>query len=331
MNISIIGSGSFGTSIAIHLSSKAKNIKIYSNDKKIVDEINFKRTNKCYLKDIDFIPTNISASTNLRDVVANSKYIILAVPSQAIRSVSKTLKEYINENQILVNLAKGLDEKTLDRLSEVIKKEANTENVVALSGPSHAEEIVKNIPTTIVAASNNINLAEEVQKDFSTKTLRIYTNPDIIGVEIGGASKNIIALASGILDGLGYGDNAKAALMVRGMNEIIKIGELLGGQEKTFSGLSGMGDLIVTCTSKHSRNKKAGELLSKGFTLDETLKSVGMVVEGINACNCFYNLSIQKNIELPITTALYNVLYNKSNPKDEIRNLLSRDNKSEFN
>lgn len=331
MNISIIGSGSFGTSIAIHLSSKADNIKMYSNNQNIVDEININRTNKHYLKDIDCIPMNISASSDLSYVIKNSKYIILAVPSQAIRSVSNTLKEHITENQILVNLAKGIDDKNLDRLSEVIIKEAHTNNVVVLSGPSHAEEIVENIPTTIVASSNNIKLAEEVQKDFSTKTLRIYTNPDIIGVEIGGASKNIIALASGILDGLGYGDNAKAALMVRGMNEIIKIGKLLGGDERTFNGLSGMGDLIVTCTSPHSRNKRAGELLSKGFSLDETLKSVGMVVEGVNACNCFYNLSVQKNIELPITTALYNVLYNQSNPKDEIRNLLARDNKSELN
>lgn len=331
MNISIIGSGSFGTSIAIHLSPKAQNINIYSNDSDIVNEININRTNKNYLQDIDFIPMNISSSTNLREVIEDTQYIILAVPSHAIRSVSKTLRPYINENQIIVNLAKGLDENTLSRLSEVIKEEANTDNIVVLSGPSHAEEIVKNIPTTIVASSHNLKLAEQTQQDFSTNTLRIYTNPDVVGVEIGGAAKNIIALASGILDGLGYGDNAKAALMVRGINEIIQIGKVLGGSETTFNGLSGMGDLIVTCTSKHSRNKRAGELLSKGLSLDETLQSVGMVVEGVNACDCFYKLSIQHNIELPITTALYNVLYKHSNPKDEIHNLLSRDNKNEFN
>lgn len=330
MNISIIGAGSFGTAIAVHLSNNAEKIKIYSNDLDIANEINTNRTNKAYLKNVKNIPSNIYASSDLNEVLKESKYIILAVPSQAIRSVSKSIKNYINDAQIIINLAKGLDETTLERLSEVIIKETNTKNVVALSGPSHAEEISENIPTTIVAASNNINLAESVQKDLSTKTLRIYTNKDILGVEIGGAAKNIIALASGIVEGLGYGDNAKAALMVRGMSEIIQIGVALGGTEQTFNGLSGMGDLIVTCTSQHSRNKQAGLLLAKGYSLDDTLKKVGMIVEGVKACECFYKLSSIYKIELPITSALYNVLYKKSNPKDEIRYLLNRDKKSEF-
>lgn len=330
MKISIIGSGSFGTSIAVHLANNANEISIWGNNKSVIDEINNNRTNLTYLKNINNIKENIHATTNLKESIKDSKYVILAVPSQAIRSISKQIKPFLTDNQIIINLAKGLDCETLDRLSTIIQSETLSNNVVVLSGPSHAEEIVNNIPTTIVASSTNTLLAEEVQNDLSTHTLRIYTNPDVIGVEIGGAAKNIIALASGILDGLGYGDNAKAALMVRGMNEIIEIGTIMGGNFKTFNGLSGMGDLIVTCTSKHSRNKQAGTLLASGKALDDALKSVGMVVEGVKACECFYKLAKIKNIELPITFALYNILFNNSNPKDEINSLLSRDKKSEF-
>lgn len=330
MKISIIGSGSFGTSIAIHLSKNADDIVLWGNNPEIAKEININRTNKTYLKNVENIPKNICASLDLEDAIKGAKYIILAVPSQAVRSVSKQLKPFLSTNQIIVNLAKGLDSQTLERLSTVIEYETESTNIVALSGPSHAEEIAQNIPTTIVASSSNLKLAEDVQRDLSTHTLRIYTNPDIVGVEIGGASKNIIALASGILDGLGYGDNAKAALMVRGMSEIIEIGTILGGNFKTFNGLSGMGDLIVTCTSNHSRNKQAGVLLASGKSLDETLNHVGMIVEGVKACECFYKLAIEKNVELPITFAIYNVLFKNSNPKDELNNLLSRDKKSEF-
>ena len=330
MKIAIIGSGSFGTSIAIHLSNNAKTISIWGNDSKTIDEINNNRTNSLYLKNVDNIPSNITATINMEESIDKAKYIILAVPSQAIRSVSKQLKPLLSSEQIIVNLAKGLDLSTHERLSTVIKKETGFKNIVVLSGPSHAEEIVFNIPTTIVASSRKLELAEEVQADLSTHTLRIYTNPDIVGVEIGGAAKNIIALASGILDGLGYGDNAKAALMVRGINEIINVGVHLGGDFRTFNGLSGMGDLIVTCTSMHSRNKQAGIHLASGKSLKETLKLVGMTVEGINACECFYKIAKDINIEMPITFALYNVLFNNSNPKNEIRALLSRDRRSEF-
>ena len=330
MKIAIIGSGSFGTSIAIHLANNAEEIFIWGNDEAIVNEININRTNTTYLKDIKNIPLNIIATMDLKSVLENSKYVILAVPSHAIKSVSKTLQPFLTDNHIIVNLAKGLDCDTLERLSVVIKRETKSRNIVALSGPSHAEEIVNNIPTTIVSASTNMYLAEQVQHDLSTKTLRIYTNPDIIGVEIGGASKNIIALASGILEGLGFGDNAKAALMVRGMNEIITIGEILGVDSRTLNGLAGMGDLIVTCTSKHSRNKQAGLLLASGLSLEETLSRVGMVVEGVKSCECFKKLSVEKKVELPITNALYNILFNDSKPLDELNILLSRDKTSEF-
>lgn len=330
MKISILGSGSFGTSIAIHLHKNANEISIWGNNPDIIDEININRTNHQYLKDIDSIPSNITATLDLETSIKDAKYIILAVPSQAIRSVSAEIKNIINENQIIVNLAKGLDLTTLDRLSTVIKRESGSNNVVALSGPSHAEEILLGIPTTITAASENLVLAEEVQNDLSTKTLRIYTNPDIIGVEIGGSAKNIIALAAGILDGLGYGDNTKAALMVRGIHEIVTIGIHLGGDLRTFNGLTGIGDLIVTCTSEHSRNRRAGLEIASGKTLDDTLKSVFMTVEGVSACESFYKISKEHNIEMPITNALYNVLFKNANPEKEIETLLLRDKKSEF-
>lgn len=330
MKLSIIGSGSFGTSIAIHLSDNVNVISIWGNNADIIDEINLKRTNKSYLKDVDNIPRNISATTNLKESVKDSKYIILAVPSQAIKTISSQLKEIITKEQIIVNLAKGLDLESLDRLSNIIKKETCSKNVVVLSGPSHAEEILLKVPTTITASSEIISLAEEVQNDFSTETLRIYTNPDIVGVEIGGAAKNIIALAAGILDGLGYGDNSKAALMVRGMNEIITVGTYLGGDLRTFNGLSGIGDLIVTCTSKHSRNRQAGIEIASGKNLDDTLKSVFMTVEGVSACKSFYKIAKTNNIEMPITFALYDVLYNNANPDEKIKQLLTRDKKSEY-
>lgn len=330
MNISIIGAGSFGTSMAIHLANNATNIKIWGNDIDVVNEINEHRSNLRYVKNIYNIPQNIQASLDIEEVLEGTKYIILAVPSNAIKSVSKKINPYLSQNHTIINLAKGLDETSFKRLSEVIKEETHSKKVVVLSGPSHAEEIVNNIPTTIVASSTDMTLAEEVQKDLSTKTLRIYTNPDIIGVEIGGASKNIIALAAGILDGLGYGDNAKAALMVRGLHEISKIGLALGAESLTLGGLSGVGDLIVTCTSVHSRNRQAGILLAKGNSMDNVLESVGMVVEGIKSCECFYKLSKELNIELPITNSLYDILFNNSVPKEEISNLLQRDKKSEF-
>lgn len=330
MKLSIIGSGSFGTSIAIHLSNNAKDICIWGNNADVIHEINTKRTNKKYLKEAQNIPNNIVATTDINECIKDSKYIILAVPSQAIKSISSEIKNIIKKEQIIVNLAKGLDLTSLDRLSNTIKKETCSKNVVVLSGPSHAEEILLKVPTTITASSEIIELAEEVQNDLSTETLRIYTNPDIIGVEIGGAAKNIIALAAGILDGLGYGDNSKAALMVRGMNEIISIGTHLGGDLRTFNGLSGIGDLIVTCTSKHSRNRQAGIEIASGKSLNDTLQSVFMTVEGVSACKSFYKIAQNNNIEMPITSSLYNVLFNNANPEEEIKKLLNRDKKSEY-
>lgn len=330
MKLSILGTGSFGTALAVHLASNFNKITMWGNNPNIIQEINIHHTNKHYIGPDVVIPKNITASENLEETIQNSKYIVLAVPSHAISDISYKIKDFLQPHQIIINLAKGIDTTSLERLSVIIQKNSLSHNIVSLSGPSHAEEILTNIPTAIVSASNNIELAHSVQKDFSTKTLRIYTNPDIIGVELGGAAKNIIALAAGIIKGLGYGDNTKAALMVRGMNEIIAIGTALGGQKETFNGLSGMGDLIVTCTSEHSRNNRAGQLLASGLSLQETLDKIGMVVEGVKACEAFFKLGQSHHIELPITNALYKILFDHENPNTVIDRLLLRNKKNEF-
>ena len=222
------------------------------------------------------------------------------------------------------------DNADISTLIRVLTNEEEINNpVVILSGPSHAEEVAFDIPTTVLTSSNNMKIAEEVQDLFMTKTFRVYTNDDLIGVEVGGAVKNIIALAAGVCDGLGYGDNTKAALMTRGMAEIVRIGTKLGGRVETFLGLTGMGDLIVTCTSMHSRNRKAGYLIGKGKSREEAVEEVGMIVEGIKACNAFYNLKEKLNVEMPITDALYKVLFEGSDPREMVSKLLQRDKKSE--
>ena len=326
--VTFLGGGSFGTALAVLLAEKNNIVNIYNRNKSVVDEINIKRTNEKYIKNI-MIPDNVTAFDDMNEAVQGADYIVLSVPSHVIRSICKELKGKISENIPIISIAKGIEEDSDKRLSVVIKEELNNP-VVILSGPSHAEEIAMKLPTTLVSTSDDMNYAFEVQDLFMTPNLRIYTNDDIIGVEIGGAVKNIIALAAGILDGLGYGDNTKAALMTRGMKEITRIGIALGGRVDTFYGLTGMGDLIVTCTSKHSRNRRAGYLIGKGKTLSETLEEVGMVVEGVKACRAFYQLKEKMNISMPITEGLYKGLFENEDPKRIIDNLMIRDKKSEL-
>ena len=326
--VTFLGGGSFGTALAVLLAEKNNIVNIYNRDKTVVDEINIKRTNEKYIKNI-MIPDKVTAVGDIKEAVEGVDYVVLSVPSHVIRSMCRSLKENISEDIPIISIAKGIEEDSDERLSIVIKEELNNP-VVILSGPSHAEEIAMKLPTTLVSTSESMKYAFEVQDLFMTPNLRIYTNDDIIGVEIGGAVKNIIALAAGILDGLGYGDNTKAALMTRGMKEISRIGIALGGRAETFYGLTGMGDLIVTCTSKHSRNRRAGILIGKGKSLDETLKEVGMVVEGVKACRAFYQLKEKMGISMPITDGLYKVLFEKQNPKEVIVNLMIRDKKSEL-
>jgi glycerol-3-phosphate dehydrogenase (NAD(P)+) len=327
--ITFLGGGSFGTALAIMMAKKGFDVLVWDRNNKTIDDINNKRENINYLPGV-VVPHNVYATISLEEALKNSKYIVLSVPSQAIREVASKIRPYLKEDSIIISIAKGIEEDSGKRLSEVIRDEISENGIVILSGPSHAEEVALDIPTTVVASSEDMNYAKEIQSIFMTNKFRVYTNADLIGVEIGGAVKNIIALAAGISDGIGFGDNAKAALMTRGMSEIVRIGEKLGGKAETFSGLTGFGDLIVTCTSMHSRNRRAGILIGKGVAPDEAVKEIGMVVEGIKACKAFYNLKEKLNISMPITDVLYKVVFEGKDPKYGVYELMSRDKKEEF-
>lgn len=328
-NVAFLGGGSFGTALGILLANKGYKVSIYDRDKSVVDDINHNRKNDKYIKGLK-IPKNVTAYNNLDETLTEVKYVVLAVPSHVIRSASESLKDKIDNDVVVISIAKGIEEGSNLRLSEVIQEELPNNKVVILSGPSHAEEVAFDIPTTVVVSSKDENAANEVQDLFITKNFRVYTNDDLVGVEIGGAVKNIIALAAGICDGIGYGDNSKAALMTRGMAEIVRIGIKLGGKPETFLGLTGMGDLIVTCTSIHSRNRRAGFLIGKGESTEEAIKDVGMVVEGIKACKAFYELKEKLNVEMPITDVLYKVLFQNKDPKDAVVALMERERKNEI-
>lgn len=321
--ISVLGSGSWGTALAIVLAKNGFEVSMWTLKEEQCININKNRENADYLPGVK-IPNNISVTTDLGESIINSRMVVLAVPSQAIRGICKQIKSFINDEQILVDVAKGLENNTGLRLSDVFKEELPNNKYVVLSGPSHAEEVSRGIPTTIVVSSEDIYIAEEVQDAFMNSSVRVYINSDVIGVELGGALKNIIAFGAGICDGLGYGDNAKAALMTRGLREISRFGVAMGADESTFSGLSGIGDLIVTCTSMHSRNRRAGILIGQGKTLDETLEEVKMVVEGITATKVAYEVAKKLNIDMPITNAIYSVLYENANPNEVVIELMMR-------
>ena len=326
--VGFIGGGSFGTALGILLANKGNEVSIYDKDQSVVDDININRKNDRYIKDLD-IPSNLTAYNNLDDAIEGIDYLVLAVPSHIIRIVARSLKGKLNANVPIVSIAKGIEEGTDIRLSEVINEELPNK-VVVLSGPSHAEEVALQIPTTLVVTSKDMECAKEIQDLFMTSYFRVYTNDDIVGVEIGGAVKNIIALAAGVIDGIGYGDNTKAALITRGMKEITRVGMVLGGRIETFYGLTGMGDLIVTCTSMHSRNRRAGLLIGKGMNVDDAIKEVGMVVEGVSACKAFFELKERLGISMPITDGLYRGLFENKTPEVIVNELMSRDKKSEL-
>ncbi len=327
--ISFLGSGSFGTALAVMLSKKGYQVRMWARSEETVDDINLKRENFKYMPHV-IIPSNVSASTNINEVVQDSKVIVLSVPSHAIKNISQMIKGIVKDYQIIVIIAKGIDGDSHKRLSQIVEEEIPDNHVVILSGPSHAEEVAMDLPTTIVASSRNRAYSMYIQEIFMTNKFRVYTNDDIIGVEIAGAVKNIIALAAGVSDGIGFGDNTKAALMTRGMSEIKRIGVALGAKQETFYGLTGMGDLIVTCTSMHSRNRRAGILIGKGRSYEEASNEIGMVVEGIKACKAFYELKEELKVSMPITDALYKVLFQGKDPKYAVYELMSREKKDEI-
>ena len=327
--VCVLGAGSWGSALALVLAKNGYDVSLWTRDKEQADSINKTKENTDYLPGVLF-PNNIKVTTNIEDSVSNSKLIVLAVPSQAIRGISKQIKPFVKGEQILVDVAKGLEKGTGLRLSEVCREELPNNPYVTLSGPSHAEEVARDIPTTVVVASEDLEIAQKVQDIFMSPKFRVYTNPDIVGVELGGALKNIIAFGAGICDGLGLGDNAKAALMTRGIREISRLGVAMGANTSTFSGLSGIGDLIVTCTSMHSRNRRAGILIGQGKSLEETLKEVKMVVEGITATEVAYEVAKELNVDMPITNAIYSVLHGGCSANEVVMELMMRNKTHEI-
>lgn len=327
-DICLLGGGSWGTAVARLLANKNQDLDFYVRDKKLVDEIIERNENIKYLPGVK-LPSNMSPSSDLEKVVKDKRYIIFAVPTNSISELAKSIKPYVDKNAIIINLAKGIEMKSHERPSEIIE-EFMDNKFVALSGPSHAEEVARDLPTAVVAASKDIKAAEQVQDLFSTDNFRVYTNIDLVGVEIGGALKNIIALAAGMNDGLGYGDNTKAMLMTRGSYEMSKLGICFGANPHTFNGLTGIGDLIVTCTSMHSRNRRCGIYIGEGMSVEDAITKVGMVVEGIKTTKACYEISQELGVEMPITEKLYHVLYEGKDVRQAVLDLMRRDKKEEI-
>lgn len=325
-NIAIIGSGSWGVALAIHLANLGNEVKIWSFLEEERDIINNER--KCKFLPGVQLPEHIYCSTDFKEVIENSDIILHVTPSKFTRDTFRQYKQYVGTRPVII-CSKGFEKETLETLDEVLLEELPGLKVGVLSGPSHAEEVSKAIPTALVIASKHQSILKKVQDTFMSDTMRIYTSNDVKGVELGGALKNIIAFCAGVGAGIGLGDNSFSALVTRGLKEICRLGVELGGKEETFYGLSGLGDLIVTCLSEHSRNRKAGKLIGEGKTLEETKKEVGMVIESIENIDVAYELGKLHNIEMPIIETVYKVLYEGLEPKEATRKLMTRGKKSE--
>lgn len=323
-SITVIGAGSMGSAVSILLAGNGHRVRMWSPFQDEVDMINTKREHVDKLPGAK-IPESVVATVDLAEAVGFSDILVLVIPSQTIRENAKKMSALIKGSKVISCFSKGLEKGTGLRLSEVIRQELPGIRMVAMSGPCHAEELTKGIPTAYVAASEDREAAELIQDVFMSPRFRVYTNPDIIGVELGGAIKNVIALCAGISDGLGFGDNTKAALMTRGIAEISRLGRAMGASNQTFAGLAGIGDLIVTCTSMHSRNRRAGILIGQGKPVEEALKEVRMVVEGYYTTEPVYRLSRELNVKMPITVEAYEILYNGKDPRKAVVDLMSRD------
>lgn len=330
--ICVLGAGSWGTALAVLLAGNSFQVSLWGRPEDGIDMMKSSRENSKYLPGVDIHP-DVSPTVDMKEAMEGAEVIVLSVPSQAIRSVTEQAKNYYSAGSYIVNTAKGLEIKSGMRLSQVVEEVLGHEIrpwYSVLSGPSHAEEVGRQIPTAITVAAYRQETAFFIQDVFMGPMFRVYTNPDVKGVELGGALKNIVALSAGITCGLGYGDNTIAALMTRGLAEMTRIGEALGGDPRTFTGLSGMGDLVVTCGSKYSRNRRAGEMIGQGKSLEETLEAVGMVVEGAHATRVVHKLAGELDVEMPITEACYNILYNKKDPRQEVITLMQRQKKHEI-
>lgn len=330
--IAIIGAGSWGTALAMVLADNQHEVRLWGHNEKQINEINQFHTNEKYLPGIR-LPEMIKGYVSLEQTLEGVETIVLAVPTKAYREVLGNIGKIAKKPITVVHVSKGIEPDTLMRISEMIEEVSSPawlKDIVVLSGPSHAEEVSLRHPTTVAVSSENMKAAEYVQDLFMNQHFRVYTNPDLIGVEIGGALKNIIALAAGITDGLGYGDNAKAALITRGLSEISRLGTAMGANPLTFSGLTGIGDLIVTCTSVHSRNWRAGNMLGKGQKLEAVLENMGMVVEGVRTTKAAFQLAKKYEVNMPITEALYHVLFDGQDVKGAVDQLMSRGKTNEM-
>ena len=328
-NISVLGAGSWGLGLALLLNNNGHNVTVWSvlNDEVIM--LQTEREHKRCLPGVR-IPDSITISGDTANVINNADVLVLAVASPYTRSTAKLIAPFVKEGQIIVNVAKGVEEHTLLTLCQIVEEEIPQAKVAVLSGPSHAEEVSRGIPTTCVIGAHEKNTAEYLQNIFMSDVFRVYTSPDMLGICIGGALKNVIALAAGIADGLGYGDNTKAALITRGNAEITRLGVAMGANPHTFSGLSGIGDLIVTCASMHSRNRRAGILIGKGYTKDQAMEEVQMVVEGVFSAKAALELSKKYNIEMPIVEQVNKVLFEDKPAAEAVKELMLRDKKIEI-
>lgn len=327
-NITVIGDGGWGTTLALHLIKRNYHVTLWGPFPEYIQEMKRTKENRKFLHSIK-LPAALKLTSNLAEALASGQLIVFATPSQYARATLKKIKQHNIRGKIFLSVTKGVEEKTLLRMSEIFKQELGSVSVAVLSGPTIAREVALGIPTTAVIASKNKNLAETLQTIFNSNTFRIYTNTDVIGVELGGSIKNVVAIACGICDGLKFGTNTKAAIVTRGLAEMARLGVALGAREKTFSGLTGLGDLATTCFSPQSRNRSVGQLIGEGRPIKKILSSMDMVAEGVETVKGVYSLSRKLKIPMPITEAVYNILYKNKKPLQAVTSLMSRQTKAE--
>lgn len=327
-NVGVLGAGSWGTALSVLLSDNGHQVTVWSIDENEVKMLNEKREHELKLPGVK-LPDDMVITGDLESAIKGKDFLVLAVPSPFTRSTAQKISPFVAEGQIIVDVAKGIEESTLMTLSRQIEQEIPQADVAVLSGPSHAEEVGRRLPTTCVVGAKTKKTAEYLQSMFISNVFRVYTSPDILGIELGGSLKNVIALAAGIADGLGYGDNTKAALITRGIAEIARLGVKMGGKIETFTGLTGMGDLIVTCASVHSRNRKAGYLIGKGMSMQEAMDEVKMVVEGVYSAKAAAKLAKKYDVSMPIVEEVNAVLFGGKSPADAVNDLMMRESRSE--
>lgn len=326
--VSVIGAGSWGTALAVLLSKNGHSVTVWSVLEDEVEMLSVEREHKSKLPGVK-IPQDILFTTELSEAVSDKELVVLAVPSPYTRSTARNMRPYVGEGQLIVTVAKGIEEDTLMIQTEVVEDEIPQAEVAVLSGPSHAEEVGRFLPTTVVAGAKTKESAEKVQNFFMNEVFRVYTSPDMLGIELGGSLKNVIALAAGMSDGLGFGDNTKAALITRGIAEMGRLALAMGAKVETLSGLSGIGDLIVTCASQHSRNRKAGMLMGQGYSMKEAMKEVKMVVEGVYSARAAIALAEKYQVDMPIIEQVNQVLFHGQSARDAVLELMLRDKRKE--